>query len=235
MMPQMNQTEKYSREFPSEDYMAQLNMYRSVHVDGLPDKNISGQEIFSGQSLAHHVPTIHEIIKENGISTLLDYGCGKAALHSHDNEIKTPSGQVLDNIDDYWGVETQCYDPGYLPYSQRPSGVFDLVVCVEVLECCACEDIPWIIDDLFRYASKAVFIAVECFPSVLKMPNHYDAHITIRPGRWWGPIIDEVAQNYPEIRYYGIFDNRDPIPGSPGKATERRQFLSGPPYELITL
>lgn len=235
MISQASQTGQFSREFPSEEYMAQLNMYRDVHVDGLPDKNIPGKALFTGDSLSKHVPTIHQVIKENNISTLLDYGCGKAVLHDNNNEIKTPDGRVLNNIDDYWGVNAQCYDPGYLPHSVRPSGTFELVVCVEVLECCSCDDIPWIIDDLFRYASKAVFIAIECYPAVIKMPNRYDAHITIRPGRWWGPIVEEVARDYPNINYYGIFDNRDPIPGKPGKATERRQFLSGPPYELITL
>lgn len=235
MIPQQEKTVAYSRDFPSPDYMPLVEMYRKVHETGISEKNLLGDEIFKGEAIYKHIPTISKIIQETASKSLLDYGCGKGQLYQKENEIKTADGRVFDNIADYWGIQCQCFDPGFLPLSNRPDNKSDVVICVEVLECCGSDDIPWIIEDIFNYANKAVFFAIECFPSVMKMPNHYDAHITIRPARWWGPIIEQVSGRFPGIKYYAVFDNRDPIPGSPGKATKRRQFLSGPPYDLTTL
>jgi FkbM family methyltransferase len=106
---------------------------------------------------------------------------------------------VADGIAEYWDVdEVQCYDPGYAPHSARPEGRFDGVICTDVLEHCPEEDVPWILEEIFGYAGRFVYLNVACYPARKTLPNGENAHITVRPPEWWREKVRAAAR--PGIR-----------------------------------
>ncbi len=93
--------------------------------------------------------------------------------------------------------EIRCYDPGYAPFSELPEGDFDGVICTDVLEHCAEEDMGWILDELFGFARKFVFANVACFPARKTLPSGGNAHCTIKPAKWWDAQVGRAAAARP--------------------------------------
>jgi hypothetical protein len=163
-------------------------MYQTVHDEGLPDQNISAAQAFSGGSLKRQMPLIRGLIKATGAGSVLDYGAGKGgAYKTHDFKLK---GETVSSVQDYWGVERiVCYDPGYGPYSSLPEGQFDGVICVDVLEHLPEQDLPWVLEEQFRYSQKFVFGNIASYPAEKTLPNGENAHCTIQPLEWWRDTI----------------------------------------------
>ena len=79
----------------------------------------------------------------------------------------------------------RCYDGAYPPFTTLPVGTFDAVICTDVLEHIPEEDIPWILDELFGYAEKLLYVNIACYPAKAILPNGENAHCTIKPVEWW--------------------------------------------------
>jgi hypothetical protein len=127
----------------SKTYQAALEASKKVHKT----------KAFTGKFLRPHAAFIGEIIKRLGCTSILDYGCGKGQQY----EWVIPStGQT---IEDLWGVRVTKYDPAYPPFAERPTGKFDLVICTQVLGTIPKPDIHWVIDDVYSYATKAVYVS----------------------------------------------------------------------------
>jgi hypothetical protein len=84
---------------------------------------------------------------------------------------------------------------------QLPSGKFDGVICTDVLEHCPEEDVPWILAELFSYATKFVFANAATFPAHKRLPSGGNAHCTIRPPRWWEDQFARAARTRPALSY----------------------------------
>jgi hypothetical protein len=176
--------------------------YQQMHLHGEAHLGIPPEQTFPGKSLPQQAGHIKHLILHTGAKTLLDYGCGKGQqylpqrLHAADEGIDYP------DMKSYWGAqEIRCYDPAYPPFMEVPSGVFDGVVCTDVLEHCPEEDIPWILDELFAYAHRFVFANIACFPARKRLPSGGNAHCTIRPVKWWRDEIERAARPKPELAY----------------------------------
>lgn len=184
----MDETVAFSRAEPSPRYRELLGMYQTVHDEGLPDQNISAAQAFSGGSLKRQMPLIRALIRATGARSILDYGAGKGgAYKTRDFKLK---GETVSSVQDYWGVErVVCYDPGYGPYASLPEGRFDGVVCVDVLEHLPEQDLPWVLEEQFRYAQKFVFGNIASYPAEKTLPNGENAHCTIQPLEWWRDTI----------------------------------------------
>lgn len=178
----------FSRTAPSERYQELLSMYQIVHDDGLRDQNISAREAFSGGSLKRQLPYVRALIQATGARTILDYGAGKGgAYKARDFDLK---GHTISSVQDYWGVESiTCYDPAYQPYAALPEGEFDGVICIDVLEHLPESDLPWVLEEQFRYARRFVFGNIASYPANKTLPNGENAHCTIRPLPWWRDTI----------------------------------------------
>jgi hypothetical protein len=74
------------------------------------------------------------------------------------------------------------FDPAYLPYSIRPAGKFDLVVCTDVLEHCSDEDVPWIVEDLLGHCGRFLYANIAFHPAKKTLSNGENAHCTIADG-----------------------------------------------------
>jgi len=178
----------FSRAEPSPRYRELLSMYQTVHDEGLPGQNISADRAFSGGSLKRQMPLIRGLIRATGAKSILDYGAGKGgAYKARDFKLK---GQLVSSVQDYWGVDQiVCYDPGYTPFSSLPEGQFDGVICVDVLEHLPEQDLPWVLEEQFRYARKFVFGNIASYPADKVLPNGENAHCTIQPLEWWRDAI----------------------------------------------
>lgn len=133
-------------------------------------------KIWQGTSIINYIPKINQIIKDKGIKTILDYGCGKAKHHPKEwNAIK--------------------YDPAIQEYQNKPQDKYDLVISTDVLEHIPVENLKQIINEIFGYSNKWVFVSVCCRKAEAILPNGYNAHATIESSKWWRDLF-KPYKNY---------------------------------------
>lgn len=129
---------------PSETYIRTLEEVKAAHRRG---------NVYSGKFLRPHKPYIRAIVEEEGISSILDFGCGRGDQYRW----RDPAdGQTLEES---WGVPVTRYDPGVPEYAAEPTGRFGLVLCTHVLGSVPIVDLPWFLERLMGYASSTVYIA----------------------------------------------------------------------------
>lgn len=185
----------FSRNNPSPRYLELVALYRQMHMQGDPALSLPPEKTFPGFSLAAHAGDIKTFIDYFGIKTALDYGCGKG-LQYGPYPVNTSSGKQFNSIPEFWGVTVACYDPAYTPLSTLPEGKFDMVVTTDVLEHCPEDDLPWIVDEMFGYATRFLFGTVAIYPAVKNLPNGENAHTTIRPVAYWQALFDQASQKH---------------------------------------
>lgn len=106
---------------------------------------------FSGSLLAPHADDLKAICNDEGIKTVLDYGCGKA---------KEWQGNELANR---LGVEVALYDPAVPEHADErlvaAGEHYDLVILSHVLFWVPLADLQaWVLPRIYQLATKAVFI-----------------------------------------------------------------------------
>jgi hypothetical protein len=173
-----------------------------MHLHGETHLGIPPEQTFPGQSLPKEAARIKRLIKLTGTKTILDYGSGKGQqywplrISDEEERIEYP------DIRSFWGVDDiRCYDPAYSPFTQLPTGKFDGVICTDVLEHCPEEDIPWILEELFSFATKFVYANVACFPARKRLPSGGNAHCTIKPVKWWEEQLATAIRGRTGVRY----------------------------------
>lgn len=82
----------------------------------------------------------------------------------------------------------------------EPTGRFDAAASGGLLEELPGEDIPWILENLFSRAAKAVYVAVRCCRSPNREAN-VDATRAVRPVNWWHRQIARAARRYPRLAW----------------------------------
>lgn len=152
-----------TRKQMNKDYIA--SEYRRLHAANK----------FGGGCLKKYLPEIRDLIKQHDCKTILDYGCGKAAHHG-----RKGLGEVT------------LYDPYYEPYSKKPTGVFDVVICTDVMEHIPVDQVPQTIINLINYTEKVLFLAICTKPAIKTFGNGENVHLTVQPPEWWNNIIDSA-------------------------------------------
>jgi len=194
--------QKFSRASPSPRYRRLIEQYQHMHLHGDQRHGTPPEGTFPGASLPRQAPAIKRLIKATGATTLLDYGCGKGQQYLPMRMADPGEGVEYPDIQSYWGVRSiQRYDPGYPPFIELPAGKYEGVICTDVLEHCPEEDIPWILGELFAYATRFVFANVACFPAKKRLPSGGNAHCTIKPARWWEENFERAARSKPAVIY----------------------------------
>ena len=190
-----------SRSQPSARHRELLELYGRLHREGEQFIGLTPASTYPGVSLMPHIQRIKEMIYQTGARTLLDYGSGKG--YQYDPQpIRIEGVGTWDSVPDYWDVdEVRCYDPCYVPYSKLPTGQFDGVVSTDVLEHCNAEDLPWIVEEIFSFATRFVFAAVACYPAKSRLPNGENAHCTVRPAPWWHELFQQAAGKHPRVKW----------------------------------
>ena len=162
------------------------------------------ENVFGGRDAYVYKKQIANLVLEHKPTSILDYGCGKG-LQYHKNEIHK-----------LWGEHAQVptlYDPCWEPYQEKPSGDFDGVLCTDVLE-----HVPLggevslddVIEDIFSYAVKFVFISVCSRPAIKKLPNGNNCHASVFPPDWWKRKIKSFSVKSPEldVQVYAEYTNK---------------------------
>jgi hypothetical protein len=186
----------YSRNSPSPRYRELIALYQTMHLEGERFLDIPAEDTFPGASLPPQVSRIKRLVDATGAANLLDYGSGKGRQYDM-RDVKLLDGRVISSIADHWNVDyVHCFDPSYPPFSKIPEGEFDGVISTDVLEHCPQEDIPWIVDEIFGYATKFVFANVACYPASKRLPTGENAHCTILPPEWWAELVGTIAARH---------------------------------------
>jgi hypothetical protein len=147
----------FTRNRPSPRYAELLAQYKQLHSHGERRMNLPAEKTYNGASLPRHAGRIKSLIDAHAARTVLDYGSGKGHQY-HPMQIRLPDGREFNSIPAFWGIDSiTCFDPAYEPFSERPEGQFDGVICTDVLEHCPEQDMRWILGELFTFARKFVF------------------------------------------------------------------------------
>lgn len=205
----------YSRQNPSPRYQQLLAMYRQLHLQGDPSAARPAARTFDGRSLLPNAPRIKRLIQRSDARRILDYGSGKGTQYDSTPIVVQGQGE-WDSVLDFWDVdEVVCFDPAYPVYSRMPEGTFDGVIATDVLEHCPGEDMAWIVDEMFGFATRFVYATIACYPAAKRLPNGENAHCTIRPPEWWDELLRRTSARHPGVEWEAWLQNNSPTRGVP--------------------
>lgn len=120
---------------------------------------------WSGSLAIPHIVPVMDLANEIGATSLLDYGCGKG-LH-----YERPY-----NAGGLWPAEITKYDPAWPEYAAEPTGKFDIVVCTHVLGSIPLSDLRTVIDRLYSFAIKAIYVGEIIGPVKKKVFSRPELH-----------------------------------------------------------
>ena len=152
------------------DYNDYLAAYREMHINR-----------HYGYSATAFLDEITDIVRRHKPNSVLDYGCGRSDLVAHfwlDGERRLGR-----------------YDPAIERYETMPDGVFDMAVCLDVLEHVPIAAIDRVLGQL-KEKSNAVIFTISTALARARLPDGRNAHCTIlRRGEWvewlrdyWGAV-----------------------------------------------
>ena len=199
----------YNRENPSQDYKELVTQYQILHTKGLKDR--PGNSFFNGISLAVHIERLTKLMLLEGVKSLLDYGCGKALLYDDMKYKEMPidkNGQVLPKpLSKLWQLDYfSLYDPAYEKYSKLPKGKYDAVICTDVIEHIDEKDVDWILDEIFSYARKFVFVTIACYKALKKFEDGRNLHVNVKQPSYWKEKLLKLHNKYSHLNIHYSLD-----------------------------
>ncbi len=192
----------FTKEHPSQRFSELLEQYQITHFNGKAEGADRGEPLenpFDGRRLQKSLKPVAKLVRETGAKTILDYGAGQGRFYQ-----SFPGESVESRFKCHpaWpGVRVICYDPGYEPFSKPYEGEVDGVISTDVLEHISEEDIPWVLDEMFRFANRFVYFVAACFPADKILPNGENAHCTIETPEWWKGQVEMAARRVPGVRW----------------------------------
>tara|TARA_R100001163_G_scaffold38871_1_gene29597 strand:- start:128 stop:763 length:636 start_codon:yes stop_codon:yes gene_type:complete len=190
----------FSRKNPSSRYNELVEKYEKIHA--------KGKGYFNGKSLLKYISNVHQKIIVHECKSLLDYGSGKGLLYTDECSLVEP---LLNNktkgitrpLQELWNLNYhQCYDPAYPEHSKKPEGKFDAVISIDVLEHINEDDLEWVLNEIFSYANKMVFLNVACFKAAKHFEDGENVHISVFNPEWWFILVADIMKNHPGITTY---------------------------------
>lgn len=158
-----------------------IRQYQEMHAQ---------PKYFRGRDAQKHFARIGRLVLDTATTTLLDYGCGKGEQYEQPIALQ-----------EAWGVDVTCYDPGVERFAAKPNGkMFDGVICCDVMEHIPEPHVETILRDVIAHASKFAFFSIATTPASKTLPDGRNCHLTIRSEEWWREQIDQVREDYPGVR-----------------------------------
>jgi len=124
-----------------------------------------------GTASISHAPFIIQILKEKNLTSICDYGAGKMNLK------KTIDEKGYENYEYF------PYDPVFPEYG--PPKKADLICCIDVMEHVEEEYVDNVLDEIQNITLKFVYLTIATKPANKKLSDGRNAHITLKPERWW--------------------------------------------------
>lgn len=123
-----------------------------------------------------HLNTVAKVVFACEPTSILDYGCGRSDLVAH-----------------FWrdGERTIArYDPAIPGVKQLPEGIFDLVLCCDVLEHIPMAGVDRVLEEVRGKSSRA-FFTISLKLARARLPDGQNAHVTLlTKGEWSRWITD---------------------------------------------
>lgn len=181
---------------PSKLYSRALEEAKAHHLKS---------KTYSGKFLRPHKPFLTRLIWDNGITSALDYGCGKG------DQYRWIDPTDMKTLESVWGFEVTKYDPAYEPYSAEPEGCFNLVICTHTLGSIPLVDQRAIMHRLFDHATCFVYIA-EKIGSVRKgVHGAREGFANNWMRRDWVDLIQDALRTYDHSPPYVILSTMDRV------------------------
>ena len=180
----------------SNQYNELINYYKQMAENGYNrDDGTFVKSVYSDAEPHKFADQLKKIVEFFDAKNGLDYGSGGSNL----NETKLANGvKFIDHI----GLQKiQSFEPAR---NKKKKYKCDIVLCFDVLEHVFINDVPWVLNDLFKYATKCIVINVACYNAAALLPNGENAHITVRPPSWWLGQIECISSIHPDI-YWALF------------------------------
>lgn len=158
-------------------------------------KHHASSKTYSGRFLRPHKPFLMGLIAEHGITSALDYGCGKGEQYRW---IDPADGKTLEES---FGFEVRKFDPAWPPYAAKPADDerFDLVMCTHVLTAIPVEDLrAWFLEEVIGYGTKVVYFAEKIGLPKKKALSAPELRLVGWTKAEFLQIIDRVADQWPE-------------------------------------
>jgi len=188
-----------SREKPSKRYSELLSIYKDLHE--------VSEKMFNGRSLMKYIDVIGAYLEKNECKTLLDYGSGKGHLYTEKYKTVERAEEMGEPLPDRWGLDSyQLYDPAYPEYRELPTDKFDAVICTDVIEHIPAPDLGWVIDEIYSYAKKIVFINIACFKALKILDDGSNAHASVFHKLDWLDVLEYKSMSYKDLIIYPFFD-----------------------------
>ena len=185
----------------SKNYFDYIEKYKNLHKYG--NQKLTPQETFAGHSLNKWVIKIQQIIKNNQVNSIIDFGCGKGLLYK--NPVKI-NGIKYQNILDFWKIsQIQLYDPAVPEFASYPNKKADMIICTDVLEHIPEHDVNRLIDDISKLANKIIFFVISTRPASKFFEDGTNVHICLRTKEEWESVFmnfREKNQNFEYIIYF---------------------------------
>ncbi len=180
----------------SNQYNELLSFYKQMAENGYNrNDGTFVEKVYSDAEPHKFAEQIKKIVEHFNAKNCLDYGSGGSDL----NKTKLVNGE---KFIDYVGLKKiKSFEPAR---NKKKKDKCDIVLCFDVLEHVFINDVPWVINDLFKYAAKCIVINVACYNAAALLPNGENAHITVRPPSWWLGQIECISSLHPEI-YWALF------------------------------
>ena len=180
----------------SNQYNELINYYKQMAENGYGrEDGTFVKNVYSDAEPHKFSDQLKKIVEYFDAKNGLDYGSGGSNL----NETKLANGV---KFIDYIGLQKiQSFEPARNKKKKYKS---DIVLCFDVLEHVFINDVPWVLNDLFKYATKCIVINVACYNAAALLPNGENAHITVRPPSWWLGQIECISSLHPDI-YWALF------------------------------
>ena len=161
--------------------------YRMIHAN----KDIG---MMIGEQVMYWVWNIQDLTFEfAGDVRILDFGCGKAYPYTQRR------------IHRLWDcTKVIFYDIGIPKFEKKPAvGEFNAVVSCDVLEHIPEDEL----DSVFEYwysnpNMKFVFATIAGFPARAKLSDGRNAHVTLKPMKWWIEKIQKYQNCKTELIYF---------------------------------
>ena len=181
-----------------------MHKYGYNLIDG---KKRASKDAYDGKSTLAFAPMIKEIIKNENINNMIDYGCGKGNFYSNSFNL---GGSLIPPLREFWDIDITLYDPCYEKYSKfKKDETFDLTICIDVLEHIPETDIEWILDRFFKISKKFIFINVACYEAIALLPDGENAHINIQKPIWWSNKLEKFQKNHQDVKVICICTIKD--------------------------
>ena len=199
-----------TKNHPSKEYYKNLNYYKDMHKNGynlIDGRKRDSKDAYDGKSTLAFASIIKEIIENENINNMIDYGCGKANFYNNSFNL---GNKVIPPLNKFWDIDIKLYDPCYDKYSNfEKDKTFDLTICIDVLEHIPATDIEWILDRFFKISKKFIFINVACYEAIALLPDGGNAHINIQKPIWWSNKIAKLVKAQKELKVICICTIKD--------------------------